>query len=64
MIKLHVLHFTSSLEMLSQSQNQYTISEMLYSVALRELLSANTSGKAGAKIPQLPLGDDSPPWGR
>jgi hypothetical protein len=23
----------------------------------------NTSGKAGAKIPQLPLGDDSPPWG-
>jgi hypothetical protein len=24
----------------------------------------NTSGKAGAKIPQLPLGDDSSPWGR
>jgi hypothetical protein len=24
----------------------------------------NTSGKAGAQIPQLPLGDDSPPWGR
>jgi hypothetical protein len=23
----------------------------------------NTSGKAGAQIPQLPLGDDSPPWG-
>jgi hypothetical protein len=24
----------------------------------------NTSGKAGAQIPQLPLGDDSAPWGR
>jgi hypothetical protein len=24
----------------------------------------DTSGKAGAQIPQLPLGDDSPPWGR
>jgi hypothetical protein len=24
----------------------------------------NTSGKAGAQIPQLPLVDDSPPWGR
>jgi hypothetical protein len=24
----------------------------------------NTLGKAGAQIPQLPLGDDSPPWGR
>jgi hypothetical protein len=23
----------------------------------------NTSGKAGAQIPQLPLGDKSPPWG-
>jgi hypothetical protein len=27
-------------------------------------LDVNTSGKAGAQIPQLPLGDDSPPWGR
>jgi hypothetical protein len=26
--------------------------------------SVNTSGKAGAQIPQLPLGDDSSPWGR
>jgi hypothetical protein len=24
----------------------------------------NTSDKAGAQIPQLPLGDDSSPWGR
>jgi hypothetical protein len=24
----------------------------------------NTSGKAGAQIPHLPLGDDPPPWGR
>jgi hypothetical protein len=24
----------------------------------------NTSGKAGSQIPQLPLGDDSSPWGR
>jgi hypothetical protein len=28
------------------------------------LLTVNTSGKAGAQIPQLPLGDDSSPWGR
>jgi hypothetical protein len=26
--------------------------------------TVNTSGKAGAQIPQLPLGDDSSPWGR
>jgi hypothetical protein len=26
--------------------------------------TVNTSGKAGAQIPHLPLGDDSPPWGR
>jgi hypothetical protein len=25
--------------------------------------TVNTSGKAGAQIPQLPLGDNSPPWG-
>jgi hypothetical protein len=28
------------------------------------LVVVNTSGKAGAQIPQLPLGDDSSPWGR
>jgi hypothetical protein len=28
------------------------------------LMNFNTSGKAGAQIPQLPLGDDSSPWGR
>jgi hypothetical protein len=28
------------------------------------LLTVNTSGKAGAQIPHLPLGDDSSPWGR
>jgi hypothetical protein len=27
-------------------------------------LGVNTSGKAGAQIPHLPLGDDSSPWGR
>jgi hypothetical protein len=26
--------------------------------------NVNTSGKAGAQIPHLPLGDDAPPWGR
>jgi hypothetical protein len=32
---------------------------------LRELkVFVNTSGKAGAQIPHLPLGDDSSPWGR
>jgi hypothetical protein len=30
--------------------------------ALRECV--NTSGKVGAQIPHLPLGDDSSPWGR
>jgi phage shock protein A len=28
------------------------------------LKNANTSGNTGAQIPQLPLGDDSSPWGR
>jgi hypothetical protein len=27
-------------------------------------IDVNTSGKAGAQIPQLPLGYDSSPWGR
>jgi hypothetical protein len=27
------------------------------------IVIVNTSGKAGAQIPQLPLGDDSPPGG-
>jgi hypothetical protein len=27
-------------------------------------VAVNTSGKASAQIPQLPLGDNSPPWGR
>jgi hypothetical protein len=30
----------------------------------RKTKDANTSGKAGAQIPHLPLGDDSSPWGR
>jgi hypothetical protein len=25
--------------------------------------AVNPSGKAGTQIPQLPLGDNSPPWG-
>jgi hypothetical protein len=29
-----------------------------------KLTDVNTSGKAGAQIPHLPLGDDSSPWGR
>jgi hypothetical protein len=33
-------------------------------VDLRLSVYVNTSGKAGAQIPQLPLGDDSSPWGR
>jgi hypothetical protein len=33
-------------------------------VGLMNFIYVNTSGKAGAQIPQLPLGDDSPPWGR
>jgi hypothetical protein len=28
------------------------------------LTAVKTSGKAGAQIPHLPLGDDSSPWGR
>jgi hypothetical protein len=27
-------------------------------------ITVNTSGKAGAQIPHLPLGDDPPPWGK
>jgi hypothetical protein len=27
------------------------------------MADVNLSGKAGAQIPQLPLGDDSSPWG-
>jgi hypothetical protein len=30
----------------------------------RNHLIVNTSGKAGAQIPHLPLGDDSSPWGK
>jgi hypothetical protein len=34
-------------------------------ISARDMLDhVNTSGKAGAQIPQLPLGDDSSPWGR
>jgi hypothetical protein len=32
--------------------------------SVRALEAVNTSGKAGAQIPHLPLGDDSSPWGR
>jgi hypothetical protein len=28
------------------------------------IITVNTSGKAGAQLPHLPLGDDSSPWGR
>jgi hypothetical protein len=30
----------------------------------RTRVGVNTSGKAGAQVPHLPLGDDSNPWGR
>jgi hypothetical protein len=30
----------------------------------KSVFHVNTSGKAGAQIPHLPLGDDSSPWGR
>jgi hypothetical protein len=36
--------------------------DMVLSIKFME--DVNTSGKAGAQIPQLPLGDDSSPWGR
>jgi hypothetical protein len=32
--------------------------------SITEYSNVNTSGKAGAQIPHLPLGDDSSPWGR
>jgi hypothetical protein len=38
--------------------------EMLVERSIRLKFGVNTSGKAGAQIPQLPLGDDSSPWGR
>jgi protein-tyrosine phosphatase len=34
------------------------------SAAIDVVRFVNTSGKAGAQILHLPLGDDSPPWGR
>jgi hypothetical protein len=37
---------------------------LIVSDASYDMISVNTSGKAGAQIPQLPLGDDSSPWGR
>jgi hypothetical protein len=36
----------------------------IYPIQSWPLPCVNTSGKAGAQIPQLPLGDDSSPWGR
>jgi hypothetical protein len=35
-----------------------------YDMDLLDSVNVNTSGKASAQIPQLPLGDNSPPWGR
>jgi hypothetical protein len=37
--------------------------ETVYLTPFRRIV-VNTLGKAGAQIPQLPLGDDSSPWGR
>jgi hypothetical protein len=43
----------------------WTNFDILFSLsAFFNLLSANTSGKAGAQIPHPPLQDDSSPWGR
>jgi hypothetical protein len=35
-----------------------------YNKLLHCMPFVNTSGKSGAQIPQLPLGEGSPPWGR
>jgi hypothetical protein len=45
----------------------YTVGIVFYIVSFSLLYlqwNVNTSGKAGSQIPQLPLGDDSSPWGR
>jgi hypothetical protein len=39
-------------------------SSPLQYVSSCQFATVNTSGKAGAQIPHLPLGDDSSPWGR
>jgi hypothetical protein len=44
----------------AKDQAMYT-PQQIYDFAIFDV---NTSGKAGAQIPHLPLGDDSSPWGR
>jgi hypothetical protein len=46
-------------EALAALKNFFTANDVEY-----QLAPVNTSGKAGAQIPHLPLGNDSPPWGR
>jgi hypothetical protein len=41
-----------------------SLGEIAYLDGSEDVDAVNTSGKAGAQIPQLPLGDDSPPCGR
>jgi hypothetical protein len=43
---------------------QLNVSDVSFARGKAGKNSVNTSGKAGAKIPQLPLGDDSSPWVR
>jgi hypothetical protein len=40
------------------------ILSLVFSTGMKSKYLVNTSGKAGSQIPQLPLGDDSSPWGR
>jgi hypothetical protein len=66
------LHYTGALvHYLHKALFSPTKATMLQAVKDGHLITwpgltedVNTLGKAGAKIPQLPLGDDSSPWGR
>jgi hypothetical protein len=66
-------HLSSLLSLLSDHSEQFEIyrikmAKWLMDCTIKKTsttkLSVNTSGKAGAQIPHLPLGDDSPPWGK
>jgi hypothetical protein len=50
---------------LSQNGEVYIeIQKGMYRLQQADILAVNTTGKAGAQIFHLPLGDDSSPWGR
>jgi hypothetical protein len=58
------LHLRKKNNSLQRAHAGSTVVKELRSASSGFSLTVNTSYKAGAQIPHLPLGDDSPPWGR